>query len=383
MIHRRKARRQLRQPPAREFAIASIAFMSLRYASAQACRRASSPRGSGKRAQTSEPGRRAAGRHFAAIEARVVVARQLVRARDARGHRARLRLRALLVALEGALEREDRPGALARDHAARRKGAPIAHAVDLVAHGLRELAAEDEVGVQRVDAVLDAHRLRRGPQRLRDDEPAVDAAPRIVRALGEVGIGAVRLEAEHAREIEGRLALHGRGKLGTFPANGAARTAPRSASATSAPSGSSAGTIWCGAARAAASARGVMSLRRSIRRRSRPVLLRSKWSSERARPGVIALLFGQRFARLDRAAREHVRELARERGERVAARRLVHAQHQAVAHVPARVVVAVEARDLGDCVLHRSVTRNNATSSGAISSRPSRCSSTYCAQSRQ
>jgi hypothetical protein len=65
--------------------------------------------------------------------------------------------------LERALEREDRAGALPCDHAARRERAPVAHAIDLVAHRLTELAAEDEIRMQRVDAVLVAHGLRRRP----------------------------------------------------------------------------------------------------------------------------------------------------------------------------------------------------------------------------
>ena len=75
-----------------------------------------------------------------------------------------------------------------------------------------EVAAKNEIGVQRVDAEAGLHSLCRGPHGLRDDQAPEDASPGIRRTLADVGVRAVRLELEDSRQIERRFG-HGRGRL--------------------------------------------------------------------------------------------------------------------------------------------------------------------------
>ena len=59
--------------------------------------------------------------------------------------------------------------------------------------------------MEGVDGVLFADGLGGRPKRLGHDEAAVDAAPRVLGALSDVGVGAMGLEFEDAGDVEGLL----------------------------------------------------------------------------------------------------------------------------------------------------------------------------------
>ena len=114
-------------------------------------------------------------------------------------HHDRLNRGRRLRALERALGIEDRTDRLTGDDAPGREAASVADPVDLVADRFTRIAAPDEVGTDavRLEFVVDRH--RRGPQRLRDDLPAVQPSPRVLRPRSDVDVMAVCRQLEHQR----------------------------------------------------------------------------------------------------------------------------------------------------------------------------------------
>ncbi len=88
------------------------------------------------------------------------------------------------------------PDGLVGDDAAGDEAAPVADAVDLEADRLVVVAAADEVGTQRVHRQLGIHRVGRGAQCLGDDLAAVQAAPGVLRAVADIGVGAALVQLE-------------------------------------------------------------------------------------------------------------------------------------------------------------------------------------------
>ena len=113
------------------------------------------------------------------LEPRVVHGRLRVWGGHIGGHCVRLRFRPFFLALEGTLEGEDSVGALARDCAPRGERAAVAHAIDFV-----------------------AHRLRGRSERLGNHQPAVDAAPGVMRARRQMGVRTMWIQGEYVRAIE-------------------------------------------------------------------------------------------------------------------------------------------------------------------------------------
>ena len=115
------------------------------------------------------------------------------RKRDA----CRLHFGILLGHVERARQVQNGAAALAGHHGPCAERAAVAQAVHLVADGLVERAATDEVRVDRVRHERLVDGLERRPQSLRDHLPAVDPAPHVLRADSHIGVRAVLFEEHH------------------------------------------------------------------------------------------------------------------------------------------------------------------------------------------
>ena len=107
------------------------------------------------------------------------------------------------MALERTGQVEDGAAALTSDNASGAKRAAVSDSVNLVAHRLCWVAAQDEIAVHGMQQVVVLDGLGSRPQRLGDDEAAEDASPGIVRTLADPNIRAVRLQVEHRGDVGG------------------------------------------------------------------------------------------------------------------------------------------------------------------------------------
>jgi hypothetical protein len=114
------------------------------------------------------------------------------------------RRRLALGDLEGRVQVQDRADRLTRDDAPGDEAPSVAQPIHLEPDRLGGVAAADEVRVERVHDVRVGDRRGRGAERLRDDLPAVEPAPRIARAARDEGVGPVRLQPHDVREAHAR-----------------------------------------------------------------------------------------------------------------------------------------------------------------------------------
>ncbi len=133
-------------------------------------------------------------------------ARQILRRRHVRHGRA------VVITGLGLVERgahhEHGRAVLDRRHAPCREAAAVAHALDVVDDGVGGVAAEQKVGVQRMDGARRVDRAHGGDQRLAEHLPAVDALPAVSRAHAAIEVLLELLEIENgdeARDGPGRF----------------------------------------------------------------------------------------------------------------------------------------------------------------------------------
>jgi hypothetical protein len=125
------------------------------------------------------------------------VGRRLRRRRFGSGHR--MVERALLLRLERRQHEEHGLAALARRHAPHREAAPVSHTLHGKFDRFGGVAAEDEIGVQRVGrAILDG--ALGGDQRLRQHLSAEHPLPTVLRRARQPAVGARRFEVEQRKE---------------------------------------------------------------------------------------------------------------------------------------------------------------------------------------
>src|SRR5690606_37346640 len=124
--------------------------------------------------------------------------RQAVGSFDLR-HR-RLVLQAFFRLLERRRQVEDGPAVLDGDHAPHGEAAAVARAVDLVDDGGRDVAAAQEVRVQRMRHAS-VHRVVRRRQGLAENLPAENLRAADVPALAAKNVVLYALEAQQPQEI--------------------------------------------------------------------------------------------------------------------------------------------------------------------------------------
>jgi hypothetical protein len=101
-----------------------------------------------------------------------------------------------LLAMKRGHHGKDRPAVLDRFHAARRKAAAVADAIDLIDDRYLRIAGQNEVGVQRMDKTgLD--RACRRDERLADHLSAEDALPADLRAHAAIEVHFQPFEVEN------------------------------------------------------------------------------------------------------------------------------------------------------------------------------------------
>jgi hypothetical protein len=151
--------------------------------------------------------------HVESVGGRIAGGGEPVVVQDRRRPRERFRRRddrtrvlvdeALLIAVERALEVEDRFAVLDRDDAASRERSAVAYPVDVVEDRNRRVTGPEEVRVQRMDAsVLD--RPSGGDERLSGHLTTEDADPALVDVAPAEDVHFDRLEVEEREQLGDR-----------------------------------------------------------------------------------------------------------------------------------------------------------------------------------